>query len=280
MNYRRLSFTEALHVLGAPVENISPAEYKRLKSPSEPPDWDWQQAAERIVSVAEETLWSSEGEPALAYLLERGLTTGTIRSARLGYVPGDFRQWRKVEGLEAPCGITIPWFASGALWAIKVRRAAGMPKYQQVRGGSANGLYGADHLLDRDVALFCEGEFDALLAQQEAGDLVTAVTLGSATTTLSARWYAELATCRVILVVYDRDQAGRQGANRLMALSPRFQCIQVPHGKDISEFYANGGDIYRWIEAELNSVVRRKRCDNGKSDRQETATCGIPAADL
>jgi hypothetical protein len=146
MNYRRLSFVEALRVLGEPLDGIAARAYPRLKSPCEPPDWDWQQAAERIVANAEETLWSSEGEPALAYLLERGLTTRTIRSARLGYVLGDFRQWRKIEGLEVPCGIAIPWFASGVLWAVKVRRAAGMPKYQQVRGGSANGLYGADRL--------------------------------------------------------------------------------------------------------------------------------------
>ena len=208
-------------------------------------------AAGRIVSQAEETLWSEVGEPALNYLTGRGLTTRTIRAARLGYVPGNFRQWRVIEGMDVPCGITIPWFATGALWAVKVRRAYGAPKYQQIKGGNVNGLYGADQLADQNIALFCEGEFDALLARQEVGDIAAVVTLSSATAILSLRWYAELTHCHTILVAYDQDAAGEKGANRLLSLSPRFRCIELPDGKDITEFYMKGGDIYHWIEQTL-----------------------------
>jgi hypothetical protein len=143
---------------------------------------------------------------------------------------------------------TIPWFAADALWAVKVRRAYGTPKYQQIKGGNVNGLYGADGLADQDVALFCEGEFDALLARQEAGDLATAVTLSSATAILSSRWYAELTHCHTVMVAYDRDAAGEKGAKRLLSLSSRFRPIEVPVGKDITEFYLKGGDVYRWID--------------------------------
>ena len=253
-NYRRLSFVEALRVLGELVEDVVPGARKGLKSPSEPPEWDWQHRAERIVSQAEELLWSEVGEPALNYLTGRGLTTRTIRTARLGYVPGNFRQWCAIEGMDVPCGITIPWFAADALWAVKVRRAYGTPKYQQIKGGNVNGLYGADGLANRDVALFCEGEFDALLARQEAGDLAAAVTLSSATAILSSRWYAELTHCHTVLVAYDRDAAGEKGANRLLSLSPRFRPIQVPQGKDICEFYAQGGDLYAWIADALKDT--------------------------
>ncbi|MDI9637728.1 CHC2 zinc finger domain-containing protein [Geitlerinema splendidum] len=252
-NYRLLSFVEALRVLGERVEDVVPVERKCLKSPSEPPEWDWQHRAERIVSQAEETLWSEAGEPALNYLTGRGLTTRTIRAARLGYVPGDFRSWRVMEGMDVPCGITIPWFAADALWAVKVRRAYGTPKYQQIRGSNVNGLYGADGLADREIALFCEGEFDTLLAQQEAGSLLTPVTLSSATAILSSRWYAELTHCHTILVAYDHDAAGEKGANRLLSLSPRFRAIELPAGKDITEFYLNGGDLYGWIEGVLQT---------------------------
>ncbi len=250
-NYRRLSFVEALRVLGGRVEDIPAVERKCLKSPSEPPEWDWQHRAERIVSQAEEMLWSEAGEPALSYLTGRGLTTRTIRAARLGYVPGDFRQWRIIEGMEVPCGITIPWFAADALWAVKVRRAYGTPKYQQVKGGNTNGLYGADTLADHDVALFCEGEFDTLLARQEAGNLTAVVTLSSATTTLNSRWYAELTHCHTILVVYDRDKAGEKGASHLLGLSPRFRFAALPFGKDITEFHLQGGCIHDWIASQI-----------------------------
>lgn len=251
MNYRRLSFAQAVAVLGGRVEDRPRRERKCLKSPSEPPEWSWQHRAERIVNQAEEMLWSDMGEPALNYLIGRGLTTRTIRSARLGYVPGDFRGWRLIEGMDVPCGITIPWFASGALWAVKVRRAYGTPKYQQIKGGNVNGLYGADGLADREVVLFCEGEFDALIAGQEAGELVAAVTLSSATAMLSSRWYAELTHCHTMLVAYDRDPAGEKGTQRLLSLSPRFREITVPQGNDISNFYLNGGDVYGWVEAQL-----------------------------
>ena len=107
-NYRRLSFVEALRVLGERAENSAPAERKCLKSPTEPPEWDWQHRAERIVSQAEETLWSEAGEPALHYLTGRGLTTRAIRAARLGYVPvisavgGCWKAWMCPAALPSP----------------------------------------------------------------------------------------------------------------------------------------------------------------------------------
>ncbi|MBZ0298740.1 MAG: toprim domain-containing protein [Anaerolineae bacterium] len=248
MTYRRLSFPEALAVLGEyPDEHRLPRPQIETIT-SEPPPEDWQRAARQVVNVAEETLWSTEGEPALHYLLEqRGLTTTTIRKARLGYIPGDFREWREIAGLSVPCGIAIPWFASDALWAVKVRRAYGLPKYVQIAGGSTHGLYNADTLHLNTVAMFCEGEFDALLVQQEAGNLVSPVTLGSATARLTSCWYGMLVGHRTIYVSYDRDQAGKRGTERLLNLSPRFRELLLPHGKDISDFYLNGGDISAWL---------------------------------
>lgn len=259
IRYRSLSFLEAVRVLGQRPDEVCFIERKHRcpKSPAEPPEWEWQRRAERIVNLAEETLWSEAGEPALDYLTARGLTTRTIRTARLGYVPGDYRGWRVIEGLDVPCGITIPWFAADALWAVKVRRAYGTPKYQQIKGGNVSGLYGADQLVNRDIALFCEGEFDTLLARQEAGDLAAAVTLSSATAILSSRWYAELTHCHTILVAYDRDAAGEKGANRLLSLSPRFRSIEVPLGKDITEFYLRGGDVYQWLEQAIRMPTHR-----------------------
>jgi DNA primase len=252
MRFRLLSFPEALALLGNPVEHTGPALPTVCPLSSEPPPADWQAAARQVVDAAEETLWSSDGEPALNYLLERGLNTDTIREARLGYVPGGLYDWRERAGLKVPCGILIPWFANGALWAVKVRRASGMPKYVQIAGGSSHGLYNADSLSDNSSTLFCEGEFDALLVHQEAGDMVSAVTLGSAAARLTARWYCQLVRHRTILVSYDRDPAGERGTQRLLCLSARFRALPVPDRKDISDFYLNGGDIFSWIAKALD----------------------------
>ena len=121
----------------------------------------------------------------------------------------------------------------------------------QIAGGSSHGLYNADSLEDRSRGLMCEGEFDTLIAQQEAGELVAAVSLGSASAALSIRWYSALVTCSDILVCYDNDAAGKKGAARLQQLSSRFRSISVPQGKDITDFYLSGGDVYQWIEHEL-----------------------------
>ncbi len=253
MTYRRLSFPQALAALTALGEDRH-HEFKRETRPvvqsiaTEPPPHKWQAAAREVVEMAEDWLWSSEGECALTYLLERGLTTCTIREARLGYIPGDFCEWREIVGLNVPCGIILPWFAADALWAVKVRRAYGDPKYVQIAGGSAHGLYNADALPENAVALFCEGEFDALLVGQEAGCMVSPVTLGSATARLTARWYGELVGHRTILVAYDRDEAGRRGMERLLNLSPRFKELRLPDGKDVTDYYLSGGDLFDWVE--------------------------------
>jgi DNA primase len=248
MNYRQISFTEALERLG--TARLNPIIQKRSYSlpHGEPPSAQWQRDAREVVEQAEEILWSSAGEPALNYLLERGLTGSIIQDARLGYIPGDYRDWRELSSLRVPCGISIPWFASDALWAVKVRRATGFPKYVQIAGGSSHGLYGADCLPYHQLALFCEGEFDVLIARQEVGKWICPVSLGSASNRLPARWQAELSGCRSIVVAYDNDEAGIKGAEQLLKISPRFRALKLPFGKDISDFYIQGGDVYEWLE--------------------------------
>ena len=77
-------------------------------------------------------------------------------------MPGGYRQWRTMAGLRVPCGIVIPWFTGETLWAVKVRRESGQPKYVQISGGSSGGLYRGDALEGAQAVLFTEGEFDAL----------------------------------------------------------------------------------------------------------------------
>lgn len=252
--YRHLCFVDALHVLDHPTGERRDIE-RRVSAVVAAPPLRWQKAAAEVVTITEKTLWSPIGRNARAYLEGRGLTTDTIRRARIGYVPGNWRSRKRIAGLAVPCGITIPWFAGGVLWAVKVRRACGIPKYGQIAGGSTAGLFGADQLVGARIAMFCEGEFDALLAHQEAGSIVSVVTLGSAVNALSAYWHDLLLSCQLVLVAYDHDQAGERGAQLLSTTSARFRTIQLPSGNDISDFHVHGGDICRWVEHELNCIL-------------------------
>jgi len=85
---------------------------------------------------------------------------------------------------------------------------------------------------------------------------VAAVTLGSASVRLAARWYGELVRAPVILAAYDRDEAGQKGAARLLALSRRVRLARLPWGKDLTEYHLQGGDVQAWIAGELERVSR------------------------
>ena len=75
---------------------------------SEPPDSDWRSRAEEVVKQAEANLWSEQGKPALHYLkVKRGLTENTILKARLGYIPGGYRDWKTINGLDWPCPVVL-----------------------------------------------------------------------------------------------------------------------------------------------------------------------------
>lgn len=250
-HYRGMSFTEACQFLGAerghPQSSTRGRPTQTRPSEAQPPQTDWQRAAWRVVESAVKGLWSQAGERALQYLKGRGLRDSTIWGARLGYLPGQPWEWLTMGKLAVPCGIVIPWVVGTELWAVKVRRAAGLPKYTQIAGGSAHGLYNAAQLEGHEAVLLVEGEFDALLAEQECGGLVGVATVGSASGSLNSHWLPLLLRCKTILVSYDADQAGRKGAARLQALTNRARLAPVPWGKDITEFVLQGGSVQQWL---------------------------------
>jgi hypothetical protein len=226
---------------------------------------EWQSAALAVVEEAEHMLWRPEqGAPARTYLHGRGLIDPVIRQARLGYWPGHYTEYDYQHGLGIPYGITIPHFEDGQLWGIKVRRAAGDPKYFPVftdkrhedRLGKAtlqSSLYWGDQLLRGWPALVLEGEFDVLVAWQEARDLVCPVTVGASSYSINPRWYAALAGCNPILACLDRDVAGDKAADRLLELGARVKRIMPPCGKDLNDFYkaAPMRAVYNWLESIL-----------------------------
>lgn len=223
--------------------------------PSEPPDSEWQRKANAIVKLAKENLWQRDfGAKARAYLFNRGFKPETLMFHDIGYIPGSPTEWLNIEGLKVPCGITIPWYAAGVIWAIKVRRAAGDPKYQQVGGGNAKGaLYLVDEIKPGLPVLIDEGEFNALSVWQECREVVSPIAIGSTgNAQIHPRWYGHIRRAPSVLARMDSG-SGDAALEKLKAISPTVMGVQVPVGyKDPNEVLIKNPDLLRdWIEIQF-----------------------------
>jgi hypothetical protein len=178
--------------------------------------------------------------PHLTWLKGRGLTEETLREGGLRSVPRV-----EVGDTALPEGIAIPCRIGEALWYVKVRRFGPGPKYLQVRGGRPF-LFGADRVQPGKPVVLVESELDALLIAQEV-PWVSAVALGTALRKPSLQEVAFLARSPRWLVALDADQAGERGNGWWRAFSGRAQVLQVPCGKDPTEFVQQGGDLREWL---------------------------------
>ena len=231
----------------------------------------WRAAAAQVVRRCSAALWTDPAARARAWLAGRGLTEPTLRRWQVGYQPHD----AELAGLWVPRGIVLPWRVGGELWQLKVRRPTAPtptpcpvgarsprpiprpagPKYTSVGGGHPL-LFGADTLPGRAVAVLCEGELDAMLLDQEAGDLVGVATLGSCDRLPGPRARALLLPIPRLLVAYDADAPGERGARRLLAVSPRLRRLQLPAGHDLTELQQRGGDLRAWLAPALAPLAR------------------------
>lgn len=225
----------------------------------EPPSSEWQFYAERFVSQAERTLWSPEGERALAYLRGRGLDNLSIKTARLGYVRANSQDEYKFgrvfdqewthdgKPVRAHAGITIPHFAQDNLWAVRLRRPPGLegPKYLGTRGGS-RALYWIDQFEPGLPVMVFEGEFDALIAWQVFGPglpvEINPLALASASNHhIPQRFLGPLVAATQVFIRMDRDDSGSAAAAALTHI-PGAIAVQVPAPhKDLTDFHQSCG---------------------------------------
>lgn len=266
-----LGFREAVESLGAKVDRSNHRQVAPERPAPEvtPPASQWQNRAEQFVAYAQECLHEATplGTQALDYLCaERGLDNETISRARIGFNPNDMydkpHKWGLGDGskIYLSLGIVIPWELEGALWYVNIRRpvegdalhqalgitAGFLPevKYRSVRGSQGHAVYG--RLGQQDTLLIVEGEFDALLALQEAGDMVDVIAVGGSSkgnNGLAGRWMLRMARYRRIFVSLDADKAGREGTARLLGQDRRGIDVVVPRGNDLTGYWQAGGDV-------------------------------------
>lgn len=206
-------------------------------------------------------LWGTQGARTREWLHQRGLRDETLRQWHIGCCPAS----RNTGGIWMPAGIVIPGLAvDGHLWYLKVRWLAGQPKYLNAKpvNGALPGAHPAliGRLTGKAALLLAEAEFDAMLAWQEASDLVDVATLGSSGTDLKP-WIHHLLPYLRLLVAYDVDREGENNAYKRWGWTARAVRAYLPltpnknkGSKDITDFVREAGDLRAWVRYYLASV--------------------------
>jgi DNA primase len=139
--------------------------------------------------------------------------------------------------------ITIPIFnREGELAFFKLAKdpedRSGGPKMLATPGARAE-LYGWEDVCYRPEELvICEGEFDRLALKAQG---FRAVTSTGGARTFRPEWAAELASIPHVYICFDRDEAGRLGAEHVGQLIPHAKVVSLPEevgeGGDVSDFF-------------------------------------------
>lgn len=224
-------------------------------------------------------------QSALEVVKKRGFTLESIKRFKLGFNPKvvfrDREEWGlqrelKEDGqskkLWLPEGIVIPTFASDQVIKIKIRRSNyregdKLPKYVEVSGSKhCPSIYGDCHF---KVALILESELDALLIQQEVGDLVYCVALGGSTKPIDCQTDQLLRRTSLLLFCPDFDKAGAVAWDRWKKMFPAIQRILTPDGKAAGDAFLAGVNLREWIVASLESIQRLNRKIAERSNTNE-----------
>lgn len=244
----RMISTQAAQPALHPANPYAPARLDRLA---------WVCAAFDFIEACEEQLWQEEGQNALDYLHWRGLQDQTLKAWRIGYnptagygVPSEWG-WEDGEKFAIPKGIVIPCQDGSGLHYLKIRQSQGEPRYLNLRGGHTR-PFGLDTFRNAMTTLLFEGEFDALLAMQ------TGLGIGFASLPAGQPIRSEYAhyfeSVDEVIICYDNDPRGEEEAARLARI-PGFRAAgRLPEGKDLTEFFLQGGDVFEWVNAQLGGL--------------------------
>lgn len=223
----------------------------------------WQEKAGKLVDWAHEILL--ENDSIRRWLLKRGIKKKTIVKFKLGWNPGKNGKdlWRPREswGLETilkenkqklklkiQIGLVIPKMNGNVVERIRIRTKSGRPKFFVIKGSSMATL--AIRADDRAVVVV-ESELDAMLLDQEAGDVAGVVAAGSSSTKPEQKIVSALKKSSIILLALDYDQAGLKAIKWWQESFPQVVRWPVPAGGDPGEAYQVGVDLKKWIIAGL-----------------------------
>lgn len=222
------------------------------------PDPDALRALDEYVGACARRLWRPAGRSVLTWLIEcRGVPPEVLEHNLVGADPGPGVQDRPA-GVPRRSGAVLPVLQDGRAVYAQLRRlhpGPGQPRYLSVARQLAPnpGLARYRPHLDRGGPLVVtEGPIDALAAA--AGGYAAAAVLGvGGLGPKVARMLAD--ERRGVVVALDADEAGRAGAERLVALmqevgAPRPVVLAVPReAGDLAGWMVRASDWQRTLRA-------------------------------
>ncbi len=251
-------YVDACHSLG-----IQPQFKPRAQRPDEPergypPPLIWRKNAAAFVEQTVSILWQERGAHIREFLHGRGADNRSIKAARLGFNPSN--KWLQRESwglpeeekkvLSLPAGLVIPAIFNDEVHRIRVRSMQEQPeyRYQTISGSSKQPMkFGRVNRI-----AIVESDLDAILISQEAGDLVSAVSLGSVSLRPDAETHLYLKAAGIILLSLDYDEAGKKESKWWCGqYGAKVKRWPTPAGKDPGEAYKAGVNIREWIKAGL-----------------------------
>ena len=254
---------------------ISTLKIERKLPVAEEPSKEWQNKALAFVEWSHTQLMKNQEAKKL--LVDRGFSEESIIRFKLGFNSGiqkkDIFREKKDWGLEPelkedgtpkklwlPIGLVIPTFSSeNQIIKIKIRRSDWkkddkLPKYVEISGSKrCPSIYGN---IAHPAALILESEFDSLLIQQSASDLVYCVALGGSTKPIDFATDQLLRKTSTIFFSPDFDDAGGVAWIKWKKMFPTINRLVSPDKKSAGDAYIAGYDLREWIKEALNSKCR------------------------
>lgn len=249
----------------ATASNIQAPKGKPLSLPSE-----------EYVQGCVKKLLGPHGTPVVEYLYSRKITLEQIHHFRLGM---DTKNGKPV--------LVIPTIENGRPVNVKYRTIPPAEKQYFRWDGGKSALFNSDTLKtlkDDNPVFITEGEIDAISL---AGMGFSAVGITGGAGTINPAWIEQLERFEKIVLVYDSDNAGREGARKIARRIGLERCYNVKLSvKDVNEFVMQGHskDEFQQLVTEAERFDVENVCSTLQAfvdltkeyDRQHDATCLSP----
>ena len=171
------------------------------------------------------------------YLNQRGITDEIISEFKLGFGQFYNKFW-----------ITIPVKDKGGDFVfLKLRKdpadKTNPDKYKFYPQGSSSTIFGWE-MINEDMVVICEGEFDQLLLR---GHAIPAITSTAGASTFKKEWTEHLKNTKKVYVCFDKDEAGEKGAKRLTKiLAEKIEGLRI-FKISLPEEVGKGGDLTDYL---------------------------------